>query len=195
MVGERLYVYLAVSENAISSVLVREEQKEQQPVYYVNRMLQGAEKRYIQIEKLALALVTTARKLRPYFQSHLIVVLTNHLLRQVMAKPDMSGRLVKWAVKLGEFDIEFQTRTAIKAQAFADFMVELSEEQPQEKGEAWMLHVDGSSNTTNGGAGIFLQGPGGIEVEIAIKLNFPATNNEAEYEALIQGLMAHRREA
>ncbi|KAL0462488.1 UNVERIFIED_CONTAM: hypothetical protein Slati_0136400 [Sesamum latifolium] len=153
------------------------------------------EKRYIQIEKLALALVTTARKLRPYFQSHPIVVLTNHPLRQVMAKPDVSGRLVKWAVELGEFDIEFQTRMAVKAQAFADFMVELSGEQLQEKGEAWMLHVDGYSNTTNGGAGIFLQGPGGVEVEIAIKLNFLATNNEAEYEALIQGLMAAWGEA
>ncbi|KAL0451366.1 UNVERIFIED_CONTAM: hypothetical protein Slati_1114700 [Sesamum latifolium] len=190
IVGEKLYIYLAVPENAISSVLVREEQKEQRPVYYVSRMLQGAEKRYIQIEKLALALVTTARKLRPYFQSLPIVVLTNHPLKQVMTKQDVSSQLVKWAVELGEFNIEFQTRTAAKAQVFTDFVVELSREKGQEKEEGWMLHVDGSSNTTNGGAEIFLQGPGGVEIEIAVKLNFPATNNEAEYEALVQGLQA-----
>ncbi|KAL0345773.1 UNVERIFIED_CONTAM: Retrovirus-related Pol polyprotein from transposon gypsy [Sesamum radiatum] len=120
------YIYLVVSENAISLLLVREEHKEQRPAYYVSRMLERVEKRYIQIEKLGLALVTTARKLRPYFQSHPIVVLTNHPLKQVMAKPDVSGQLVKWAVELGEFDIEFQTRTTTKAQVFADFMVEFA---------------------------------------------------------------------
>ncbi|KAL2237224.1 UNVERIFIED_CONTAM: Transposon Tf2-12 polyprotein [Sesamum indicum] len=147
MVGEKLYVYLAVSDNAVSSVLVQEEGGKQSPVYYVSKMWQGAEKKYIQIEKLALALVMTSRKLRPYFQSHPIVVLTNHPLKQVMSKPDTSGRMVKWAVELGEFDIEFQTRSAVKA-----------------------------------------QGPDGVEIEIVVRLNFPATNNEAEYKALIQGL-------
>ncbi|KAL2249926.1 UNVERIFIED_CONTAM: Ribonuclease HI [Sesamum indicum] len=150
-------------------------------------MLQGAEKKYIQIEKLALALVTTARKLRPYFQSHPIVVLTNHPLKQVMSKSDTSGRMIKWAVELGEFDIKFQTRSAIKAQVFADFLVEFAGEQP-EKEERWLLHVDGSSTSKNGGAGIYLHGPNGAEIEIAARLNFLATNNEAEYEALIQRL-------
>ncbi|XP_011093333.1 uncharacterized protein LOC105173330 [Sesamum indicum] len=187
MIGEKLYVYLAVFDNAVSSVLIREENGKQNPVYYVSKMLQGAEKKYIQIEKLALALVITARKLRPYFQSHPIVVLTNHPLKQVMSKPDTSGRMIKWAVELGEFDIEFQTRNAIKAQVFADFLVEFVGEQP-EKEEKWLLHVNGSSTSKNGGAGIYLQGPDGAEIEIAVRLNFPATNNEAEYEALIQGL-------
>ncbi|KAL2245958.1 UNVERIFIED_CONTAM: Gag-Pol polyprotein [Sesamum indicum] len=155
--------------------------------YYISKMLQGAEKKYIQIEKLALSLVTTARKLRPYFQSHPIVVLTNHPLKQVMSKSDTSGRMIKCAVELGEFDIEFQTRSAVKAQVFADFLVELVGEQP-EKEERWLLHVDGSSTSKNGGAGIYLQGPDGAEIEISVRLNFPATNNKAEYEALIQEL-------
>ncbi|KAL0431914.1 UNVERIFIED_CONTAM: Enzymatic polyprotein [Sesamum radiatum] len=91
------------------------------------------------------------------------------------------------AIELGEFNIEFQTRTAAKAQVFADFVAELSGEslEPQ---KGWLLHVDGSSNTSNVGARIFLQEPEGVEIEIAIKLSFPATNNEAEYEALIHGL-------
>ncbi|KAL2226664.1 UNVERIFIED_CONTAM: hypothetical protein Sindi_2025100 [Sesamum indicum] len=57
-----------------------------------------------------------------------------------------------------------------------------------EKDERWLLHVDGSSTSKNGGAGIYLQGPDGVEIEIATRLNFPEINNEAEYEALIQGL-------
>ncbi|KAL0408326.1 UNVERIFIED_CONTAM: hypothetical protein Sradi_1767000 [Sesamum radiatum] len=61
--GETLFLYLAVSEQAVSTVLVRESEKVQNPVYYVSKMLQGAEKRYTQIEKLALALVITARKI------------------------------------------------------------------------------------------------------------------------------------
>ncbi|KAL0355389.1 UNVERIFIED_CONTAM: Ribonuclease HI [Sesamum radiatum] len=124
-------------------------------------MLQGAEKRYTQIEKLALALVITARKLRPYFQSHKIIVLTNHPLGHIMTRPDASGRLGKWAVELGEYDVEYQSRTTVKAQALADFVVEFA-------------------------------GPDGIEIEVAARLSFAATNNEAEYEALIIGLqLAH----
>lgn len=92
---EPLYLYLAVSENAISSVLICKEAKVPKPVYYVNKMLQGVEKRYLEIEKLALALVVSARKLRPYFQSHEILILTNQPLRQVLSKPKVSCIMVK----------------------------------------------------------------------------------------------------
>ncbi|KAL0433347.1 UNVERIFIED_CONTAM: hypothetical protein Slati_2669000 [Sesamum latifolium] len=115
-------------------------------------------------------------------------MLTNHPLRHVMTRPDASGKLVKWAVELGEYDIEYQGRTAVKAQALADFVVEFTGEQEQEKNEGWLLHVDGSSNANNGGAGILLQGPNGVEIEVAARLSFATTNNEAEYEALILGL-------
>ncbi|KAL0411713.1 UNVERIFIED_CONTAM: Retrovirus-related Pol polyprotein from transposon gypsy [Sesamum latifolium] len=187
-VGEELFLYLAISDEAVSSVLVREQEKTQNPVYYVSKMLQGTEKRYTQIEKLALALVVTARKLRPYFQSHKVTVLTNHSLGHIMTRLDASGRLVKWAVELGEYDIEYQGRTAIKAQALADFIVEFTSEQVEEENKGWLLHVDGSSNANNGGAGILLQDPGGVEIEVAARLSFAATNNETEYEALILGL-------
>ncbi|KAL2250116.1 UNVERIFIED_CONTAM: hypothetical protein Sindi_2485300 [Sesamum indicum] len=52
----------------------------------------------------------------------------------------------------------------------------------------WMLHVDGSSNAGNGEIGILTQGPENVEIEVATRLSFPVTNNEAEYEALIVGL-------
>ncbi|KAL0446110.1 UNVERIFIED_CONTAM: Retrovirus-related Pol polyprotein from transposon gypsy [Sesamum latifolium] len=186
--GEVLFLYLAISDEAVSSILVREQKKIQNSVYYVSKMLQGAEKRYAQIEKLALVLVITGRKLIPYFQSHKIIVLTNYPLGHIMTRPDASGRLVKWAVELGEYDIEYQSRTTIKAQVLADFVVEFAREQVQETKGGWLLHVDGSSNASNGGAGILLQGPDGIEIEVAARLSFAATNYEAEYEALILGL-------
>ncbi|GLU06525.1 hypothetical protein SLE2022_235520 [Rubroshorea leprosula] len=75
--GEILYLYLGTSDEAISSVLVREEGKQQKPIYYINSVLHGVELRYPIVEKAALAVVTSARKLRPYFQSHPIIVLTD----------------------------------------------------------------------------------------------------------------------
>ena len=78
------------------------------------------------MEKLALALVIATRKLRLCFHSHPIRVLTNYLLRQVLEKLDVSGRLLKWAIELSQFKIEFQHRPAVKGQALADFISEFS---------------------------------------------------------------------
>ncbi|KAL2235239.1 UNVERIFIED_CONTAM: Gag-Pol polyprotein [Sesamum indicum] len=99
---------------------------------------------------------------------------------------EVSGRMIKWAVELGEFDISYQSRTTEKAQILADFMIEIS--GASEDPGIWMLHVDGSSNTNKGGAGILIEGPGGIEIEVVVRLSFLTTNNEAEYEAVVLGL-------
>ena len=69
-------------------------------------------------------MVHVARKLRPYFQAHSIVVMTDQPLGQILTKPEVSGRMTKWAVELAEHDIGYQPRTAIKAQALANLLVE-----------------------------------------------------------------------
>ncbi|XP_071902705.1 uncharacterized protein [Coffea arabica] len=122
--GETLFIYLAVGEGTISAVLVREEDKVQKPIYYVSRALQGAEARYSAVERYVLALVHAARKLRTYFQAHPVVVMTDQPLKQILSKPEFSGRMVKWAVELSEYDLGYQPRTAIKAQALADFIAD-----------------------------------------------------------------------
>ena len=66
------------------------------------------------MEKLILALVTTARRLQPYFQAHTIEVLTEHPMREILHKPETSGRLIKWAIEFSEFDIRYKPRTAVK---------------------------------------------------------------------------------
>ena len=71
---EELYLYLAISQAAVSVALVREKDGTQKPVYFTSRALRGAEERYPQMEKLAFALVIAARRLKPYFQAHTIVV-------------------------------------------------------------------------------------------------------------------------
>ena len=78
------------------------------------------------MEKLILALVTTARRLQPYFQAHIIEVPTEHPMRQILHKPETSGRLIKWAIELSEFDIRYKPRTAIKGKVLADFIMEFT---------------------------------------------------------------------
>ena len=96
--GELLTLYLAVSYFSTSVVLVRDKERVQHLVYYCSRALRGAEERYLRMEKLILALVTAARKLRPYFQAHTIEVPTEYPMKQVLHKPETSGRLMKWAI-------------------------------------------------------------------------------------------------
>ena len=95
-------------------------------MYYTCRALRGAEGRYPLIEKLAFALITASRKLRHYFQVHVINVMMDHPLKKAMNKLEVAGWLIQWAVELGEFDIRYQPRNAIKAQALADFIAEFT---------------------------------------------------------------------
>ena len=92
--GKELYLYLAVTPYVVSSALIREEERVQKPVYYTSRALRGAEGRYLLIEKLAFSLVTASRKLRHYFQAHVINVMMAHLLKKAMNKLEVVGRLI-----------------------------------------------------------------------------------------------------
>ena len=199
--GELLTLYLAVSDFSTTAVLVRDKERIQHPVYYCSRALRGAEERYPRMEKLILALVTAARKLRPYFQAHTIEVPTEYPMKQVLHKPEVSGRLMKWAIELSEFDIRYKPKTAIKAQVLADFIMEFAPTEMTEPSQSrddppiWKLSVDGASNAQGSGAGLILTSPEGIDIEYALRFGFHASNNEAEYEAVIAGLnLAHSLE-
>ena len=189
----------------MSAVLVREEGNKQLPIYYVRKALRDMETRYSHLEKMALTLIVAARKLRPYFQAHPIVVVTSFPVKLVLHKPEVSGRLAKWAMELGQYDVIFQPAMAIKLQGLADFMAEFSpsllpdlEQEVRLQGEIkeegeWILHVDGSSYVRGAGVGIVLTSPTGNTASRAVRCNFKETNNESEYEALIAGLtLAHQ---
>nr|CAN81727.1 hypothetical protein VITISV_017319 [Vitis vinifera] len=170
---EKLYMYLAVSEWAISAVLLCcPSPKEQKPIYYVSRAL--------------------ADKFRPYFQAHPVIVLTDQPLRNILYKPVLTGRMLQWAIELSEFGIEFQPRLSMKGQVMADFVLEYSR-RPSQHHESnkqvwWTLRVDGASRSSGSGVGLLLQSPTGEHLEQAIRLGFPASNNEAEYEAILSRL-------
>ncbi|MCI30704.1 hypothetical protein A2U01_0051915, partial [Trifolium medium] len=103
-------MYLAESENAMSSALVQEVDGEEKLVYFVSRIFRGAEIRYQKIEKLSLAVVITARRLRQYFQSYKITVKTDYPIKHVLKKLDLARRMVAWVAELSEYDITFLPR-------------------------------------------------------------------------------------
>ena len=185
-------MYLVVTPHAVSLALVREEGKIQKSVYYTSRTLRGAEERYPQIEKLAFALITASRKLRHYFQAHIINVMTDHPLKKAMNKLEAAGRLIQWAVELSEFDIRYQPRHAIKAQALADSIAEFTPNyndlDEMEDSKKWIVYVDGSSTQHAGGIGVVLQSLEGDKLKHKVRLQYQTTNNEVEYEALLKGL-------
>ncbi|CAL9120050.1 unnamed protein product [Musa textilis] len=146
---------------AVSSVLIKEASGEQLSVYYLSHILKGPEERYPPIEKLALTLVLAAQKLRPYFQTHPIEVIIDQPLRQVLLKFDVVGRLLKWSVELAEFDLQYKSRTAIKAHAVADFISELT--RPEDGGSEqvvaeWVLRVVPAITSIRGKTVVFADG-------------------------------------
>ncbi|KAG7564134.1 Ribonuclease H-like superfamily [Arabidopsis suecica] len=169
---------------------LREDRGDQKPIFYISKSLTSPETRYTMMEKLALAVVISARKLRPYFQSHPIEVLTSHPLRSILHGPSQSGILAKWAIELSEYDIEYKSRTSAKSQVLADFLTELPLDDGilVETDSTWKLHVDGSSSKQGSGIGIRLETLTKEIIEQSFRLMFPASNNEAEYEALLAGL-------
>ncbi|XP_074358063.1 uncharacterized protein LOC141697543 [Apium graveolens] len=113
--------------------------------------------------------------------------------------------MVNWTVEMSQFNLSFIPRTAIKAQALADFIIKCNfpEEEPipmsidpgrnndQDIG-AWALKVDGSSTNERSGARLILKSPEGFTIQTAISFGFSTINNQAEYEALIAGLKLAR---
>nr|GEX34751.1 protein NYNRIN-like [Tanacetum cinerariifolium] len=129
--GESLIIYLADSHECISAVLMAEKEKDQRPIYFVSRVLQGAELNFPMMEKLVLALIHATRHLKRYFQAHHITVLTNKPMRLLLLKPEKSGRVARWEIELGEHEIEFKLRNAIKAKILVDFLDETKEEDEE----------------------------------------------------------------
>ncbi|XP_070054635.1 uncharacterized protein [Nicotiana tomentosiformis] len=196
--GEHLLIYLVISKVAVSAVLIRESKGTQSLIYYISKTLINAKTRYPYLEKLALALVIASRKLRPYFQCHLILVVTTFSIKGILHKPELSETLAKWAIKLSEHDITYQSRTAIKLQVLVDFVVNFSAKiMPEVKKEVvqaslqtqdlWVLYTDGTSNAYGSGLGLILEVPTGEVICQSIRCP-DMTNNEVEYEAVIVGL-------
>jgi hypothetical protein len=126
--GLPLYLYVAVTTQVVSAVIIVERREEghtlpvQRPVYYINEVLSDTKARYPQIQKLLYAVVLARRKLRHYFEAHPISVVSLFPLGEIIRNPDAAGRITKWSVELMGETLTYASHKAIKSQILADFV-------------------------------------------------------------------------
>jgi hypothetical protein len=195
--GEPLYLYVTATTQVVSAVIVVERTEEghalpvQWHVYYLSEVLSETKARYPQIQKLLYAVVLARRKLQHYFEAHPVTVVSSFLLGEIIRNPDAAGRIAKWFVELMGERLAYASRKAIKSQILTDFVAEWMDTQlppPQIQAECWTLYFDGSVMKTEAGAGLLFVSPLGEHMRYAVRLHFSASNDMAEYEALLCGL-------
>ena len=168
-------------------VLIAEREKKQLPMCYISHAFRGSEGKYSEIENVLFAVVMASRKLKPYFLSHQIIMRTSQPLKKILEGKNQLSHVTDWANQLADFGIEYEPRTAIKAQALAYFIAESTSPCPNDPNQKWELNVDGSSKKSTSGAGLLIISSAGVRMKRAVRFEFTASNNEAEYKALILG--------
>ena len=112
-------------------------------------------------------------------------------IAEIIGSKDASDRVAKWAIELAAYTPQYARRDAIKSQALVDFLVdwaELEYEPALPDSNYWRMHFDGSRVKDGLGAGVVLTSPQGRKLKYVLQIHFAASNNVAEYEALIHGI-------
>ena len=151
-------------------------------------------------------MVHGTRKLPHYFKAHTVVILTQLLFKAILRSADYTGRIAKWGTILGAFNIKYMPHTSIKGQVLADLVAEFTKGPIENESEEycmgeksvglvtaqeplqWKVYVDGAANQKGSGVGLVLISLEKLIIEKSLRLSFSATNNEAEYEALLEGM-------
>jgi ribonuclease HI len=131
------------------------------------------------------------RKLRHYFEAHLVTVVSSFLSGEIIRNPDAAGKIAKWSIELMGDTLTYAPRQAIKSQILADFVAEWTDTQMpplQIQAECWTLYFDGLVMKIGAGAGLLFISPLGEHMRYAVRLHFPTSNNVEKYEALLCGL-------
>jgi hypothetical protein len=195
---EPMLLYIAASNQVVSSVLVvkrAEDGKEhgvQRPVYYLSEVLSPTKQWYPYYQKLAYAIYMTGKKLPYYFECHSIIVVALNPVSSILNNLDATGRVSLWGITLGPWEITYQRQSAIKSQVLPDFIAEWTEAQMPELPDlsnSWTIFVDGSKRVSGAGAGVVLVSPRGDRMRYVLRMRFSnPSNNEAEYEAVLDGM-------
>jgi hypothetical protein len=177
--------------------LTQEGKGKEYVIAYLGRRLLDPETRYAHIEKLCLSLYYACSKMRHYLLSSTCVVACQaDVIKHMLYRPILRGRIDKWAYALIEYDLTYEPLRALKGQVLADFIVEHGIELDNEISyltfTPWKLYFDGLVCKDGQGVGIVLISPSGAEFEMSSQLDFYCTNNQTEYQALLFGLIMLR---
>ncbi|XP_028085085.1 uncharacterized protein LOC114286190 [Camellia sinensis] len=173
--GIPLLLYLISTPKSIGALLVQDVDGAERPVYYIGQKIRGAEVQYTPIERHCLAWVFTAQKLRHYFLAHQIQIVTrSDPIRYLLSKPALTGKVARWLLALGEFEITCVAPKAIKSQALADLLAQI----PSGDYELVNEEVRGEVHAAMASEKSFWT------------LSFDGAAAGAEYEALMLGLIA-----
>jgi ribonuclease HI len=192
-----MLLYIAATPRVIGMVIVVEHTEEgkelpvQRLLYYLSEVLTLSNQNYPHYQKVAYGVYMAARKLKHYFEEHPIMVVSTTPLSEIIGCKDAMGRVAKWAIELAAHTIQYKPKTTIKSQIIADFFADWGEHQylpPALDSTYWRMNFDGSKMLGGLGAGVVLTSPKGDKLQYVLQMHFCASNNVAEYEALVHGL-------
>lgn len=181
---EPMMLYIAATNRVVSVVVVVERDEDgktiQRPVYYLSEVLSTSKQNYPHFQKMTYGVYMAAKKLKHYFQEHDM---------RVMAKAPIS-EIISNKYQLAPYTPSYERRDAVKSQALAGFFVDWAETQyelPPSDLNYRRMHFDGSKTLDGCGAGVVLTSPKDW-LSYVLQIHFRASNNVAEYEALVRGL-------
>nr|XP_023879200.1 uncharacterized protein LOC111991642 [Quercus suber] len=199
-----LQLYMATNSYAIGALIAQEDGSGiEQLVYYISRALKDVETRYPRAERACLAIVYASQRLRHYFLAYEVWLITkSHAIKVLLQQPVLSGRISQWLLQLSQYDLRMGAPRAVKSQAIADLLAQfpgeeeflLDDEVPWKLAmveglrEQWVMKFDKSSTAQSGGIGLVLYHEEDTAIALSFKLEFPCSNNAAEYEAYLTEL-------
>jgi hypothetical protein len=186
-------MYIAAHERVIGALLLQEEDAKEFKVAYVSRRLLDVETRYVFVEKLCLPLYYACSKFRHYILSSSHIVACQYdVIKHMLLKPILSGRIGKWAYALVEYDLAYEPLRSMKGPVVTDFIVDhvvdVGHSIDFVQLKPWGLIFDGSVCSKGQGAECVIISPSGMYIDLSIRLEFACTNNQVEYESLLHGL-------
>jgi hypothetical protein len=145
------------------------------------------------VEKFCFSLYYASTKFRRYILSSSCIVACQYdVIKHMLLKPILCGRMGKWAYALVGYDLAYKPLQLMKGQVVVDFIVDRATYVDHSVNfvqlKPWGLYFDGSICSKGQGAGFVVVSPSGVYIDLSIRLEFACTNNQVEYESLLHAL-------
>ncbi|XP_058784953.1 uncharacterized protein LOC131659846 [Vicia villosa] len=191
--NKSMKLYISASESTLGSMLAQDDENGvERAIYYLSRVLNNVETRYIAIENMCLCLYFSCSKIKQYIKPVEVYVYSHFdVIKHMLSKPILHNQTGKWALALTKYSLTYVPLKAVKGQIVPDFIADHSVVDITEAyvgTRSWQLFFDGSRHKEGTGVGIFVVSPDGIPTKFRYRIKGDCSNNEAEYEALIIGL-------